>query len=78
MLGELVGPVASLFPLEELKARGSSFHMILHWPGRGQCGQCVASSLLLLIQSVLVSVVQGLLQPHSHVLGVCQWYLVLE
>lgn len=35
--------------------------------GKGQYGQCVATSLILLVQSVLVSVVQGALQLHSYV-----------
>ena len=47
-------------------------------PGAGQRGQHVAASLLLLMQSGLVSEVQGALQPHPCVLGIYQWCLILE
>lgn len=47
-------------------------------PGAGQRGQHAAASLLLLMQSGLVSEVQGALQPHPCVPGFSQWCLVLE
>lgn len=46
--------------------------------GQGQCGQRVVTSLTLLMPSVLVSEVQGLLQPQPCVLGFSQWCFTLE
>lgn len=36
--------------------------------GEGRCGQCVAMPLALLMQSVLVSMAQGVHQPHPYIL----------
>lgn len=46
--------------------------------GEGECSHYVASSLMLLMQSVWVFMVQEVLEPHSNVLGVPHWCLVLE
>ena len=43
--------------------------------GDGPCGPHVAAPLTFLMWSVLVSVMLGVLQLHSHVLGFSQWYL---
>lgn len=40
-------------------------------------GQCVSAPLSFLMQSVLVSVIQGVLQPLPHVLGF-SWCLIHE
>ena len=40
---------------------------------KGQCGQHMAASLTLLMQSVFISVVQGVLQSHPCFLGFSQW-----
>lgn len=42
------------------------------WPGEGQCGQCVVTSLTLLMQFVLSLWCKGLLHPHLCVLGFSQ------
>ena len=64
--GRFAVPQALFFLLEEPGAQG-----------RWQCGQCVAL-LTLLLQSVLVSVVQGIFKLYPQVLGFSQGYLVLE
>lgn len=50
--------------------------MVLCWPVGEACGQRVAIPLTLLMQSVLVSLMQGVLWPHSRVPGFFQWCLV--
>lgn len=47
------------FSLEEPKAQGRPLHVVLHWLKEGQCDQSVASSLALLVMSVLFAVVQA-------------------
>lgn len=73
----MVVSMGSLYPLEEPEAQRSPLCTVLCALRKEQCGQWVAMSLTLLMLSVLVSVVQGELQPHSRVLGFSQWYLVL-
>lgn len=58
-----------LFSLEKPWAPGRALGVVLHGLWEGQCGQQVATPLTLLMQSVLVSVVLGVLQPHPPNLG---------
>ena len=60
------------------RPRGDLFTWCCTILGEGQCGQHVVSSLILLMQSILVSEVKRVLQPHHCVLGFSQWCLVLE
>ena len=60
-LRRLVVPLASPFPLEEPETQGRTLCVLLHWQREGQCSHCVAASLILLKQYLLVSVVQGVL-----------------
>ena len=65
------------FPIEGLDAQQKFVGVVLHWPGR-EAMQSVATSLTLLIQSLLISVVQRMLQLHPCILGCSQWCLVVE
>ena len=67
-----------LFPLEEPRALGRPLHMVLGWPGGGQCSQCVATSLTFLMHLSWSLWYEGVLQPHPHVLRFSQWCLVPE
>lgn len=72
MLGELVDPLGPVFPLEESEAQGRP-HEVLCWPKGG------AMLLLFPCNTVCLGLrCKGGLQPHSHILGLFQWYLVLE
>ena len=67
-----------------LNSRGKSGYPYLIPDLRGRpfkvslLSMMLAASLTLLIQSLLVPVVQGVLQPHLCVLGFSQWCHVLE
>ena len=71
-------PLGSLFPLEEPKVQGRALFMVLCWPGGGAMWSTCSHFSYLLMRSVLVSMVQWVLQPHPCVLGFSQWCLVLE
>lgn len=46
--------------------------------GKGYCSQCVAAPATPLMWFILISVVQGVIQPHPRVLGFCWCCLVHE
>ena len=77
MLGKLDVYSRLSFLTGESEGWGETFHCcaLLIW---GRAMQCVTILLTLLMWWVLVSVVQGVLQPHPRVLRSSQWCLVHE
>ena len=67
----------SLFPLEEW-SQGRPLHTVLRWPGGGGAVWSACSHFFPSVQSILVSVVRGVLQPHPHALGFSQGCVVNE
>lgn len=76
-LGELDVPPGSVLPLEELQAQGDLSVQGYAARGRGS-SQHVGVPLTLLMVSVLVSVVQGVLQPLPFIPEFSQQCLVRE
>ena len=70
--------LGSLFPLEESEAQGSPLGSALPGLGEGQCGQGVATPLILLMWSLSVSVVQSGASASIPCSRVSLWYFVHE
>lgn len=69
VLRALVVPAGFSFPIGRTRGSGETSLHVLHWPGVGACCWCAGTSLILLMQSVLVSgLVSGLCLGHSGVL----------
>lgn len=75
--GSWLSSLGSHFPVEKPENQ-RHLSIKLYWPRGRQRGEGAAASLTLLMQSSLVSVVHGVLQPHPHILGFSLWCLVLE
>ena len=76
--GVLVVLLGPLFLLEKPEAQRRLLHTVWCWLGVQECGQLVVSTLTLLVQSVLVSVVQGHASAHPHVPGFFSGVLFLS
>ena len=59
---------SAFFLTGETRGQMTPLHMVLHRPGGGQYSKYVAASLMLLMLSILISVVQEVFQSHLSVL----------
>lgn len=76
--GLLVVSIGYSFPAGEIRGSGKTSALCPTGLGEGQYGQRIAAILTLLMQFVLISVVQGVLRPHHHVLEFSESCLVFE